>query len=475
MNRTLFLICALASLFCVIGPHSAEAVDFRDDFETAHNFLTDGVTGTGWSGVYTAAGSGRTTDFLACNTADGGVGAGEFLRIKCNSAWVAGSSLAAPFLYKEVTGDFIATTRITAADAQDYNNAGLMVRMPNPTSGENLITAHASFAPGAPRHRVWSTVNNVRTPTEVVAAAADLNYYRIERAGSVFISTYSNDGGATWTEIARVTRADLAAAPYLEVGVFQIQGNSTTTQLAAHFDFVSITDPPQVKAVDFRDDFGTAHNFLTGGVTGTEWSGVFTNAGSGKTMGFLACNTADVGVAAGEFLRIKCNSAWVATANLAAPFLYKNVAGDFTATTRILTADAANYNNAGLMVRMRFPGPSGENLVTAHASFAPGAPRHRVWSTVNNVRTQTEVVAAAADLNYYRIVRAGSVFTSSYSNDDGATWTQIAQVTREDLAAEPYLQVGVFQISADAAQLAAHFDFVSISPPPSQGTVISIR
>lgn len=86
----------------------AQAAVFTDNFDTARDYLTEGVDGTGWDGFIGKA-PGDTVDALNASKDR----AGQLFLRSTNSWWEGAFSPRGPFLYKLVQGDFVATVRVT--------------------------------------------------------------------------------------------------------------------------------------------------------------------------------------------------------------------------------------------------------------------------------------------------------------------------------------------------------------------------
>ncbi|SPE61178.1 exported hypothetical protein [Verrucomicrobia bacterium] len=107
---------------------------FTDNFSTTHNYLTQGLPGTGWEGGYfqygdfpgeTTGVGAMTTDCDANNTTPG------VLTVTAqNTAW-AGAGDNGFFLHKYVQGDFQMAVHVTIATPVNYEFAGLMARAYN--------------------------------------------------------------------------------------------------------------------------------------------------------------------------------------------------------------------------------------------------------------------------------------------------------------------------------------------------------
>jgi hypothetical protein len=136
------------------------------------------------------------------------------------SGWYA--EFHAPFLYKEVTGPFVATARLRVrgkesdVPAEPWSLAGLMVREPRPGSGkaweprgENwlFLTTGIAFETGKPVFETKTTVNS-RSNLKLAPAKAGWIEVRIARVGPQFVLLSRYDGEA-WQVRERFYRSDL--------------------------------------------------------------------------------------------------------------------------------------------------------------------------------------------------------------------------------------------------------------------------
>jgi regulation of enolase protein 1 (concanavalin A-like superfamily) len=232
MQSTKMALLALAAGTMLAGSANA-AILFQDNFDVAHDY-TGGVGATGWDGLLN---SGITT--FNSTTSNAGK-----LTMAGDSTWGGLSAMEAPFLYVNLTGDFVATTVIATATAANFSGAGMAAV--DGANTDSFVTAHASFS--SPRHMTWSTTNSSRAQTQVTASGGvgDLNYYQIERSGDTLISRYSDDSGDTWNTIVSVERTDLTDT--LQVGVFQSSssGNTNTAQFES---FTVIPEPSNLALI----------------------------------------------------------------------------------------------------------------------------------------------------------------------------------------------------------------------------------
>jgi hypothetical protein len=167
---------------------------FSDDFETPHNYLTDGL------GVYYGMLNG-TISVLDANTSR----PGSLYIESGNNAWEPGPG---PLLYVNVTGDFVATVKVTdfagtLAAPMLHNYAGIMARNPASDGGaENWVSV--DYFPTWTGFIAWNTTNGARTEhgqtagrwtgADTYAIAAQYPYLQLERKGSNFYPRISADG-----------------------------------------------------------------------------------------------------------------------------------------------------------------------------------------------------------------------------------------------------------------------------------------
>ena len=128
------LFTACIGQFCG-RPAFAQRTLFEDRFESPHDFLTQGVTGTSWDG-FLGAGEKQTADRIEI--------AGGALNLQStNGRYQEGWDPLGPLLFKTVTTDFKATVRIADYESLSFNNGGIMARVANDSAagkGEDWIS-----------------------------------------------------------------------------------------------------------------------------------------------------------------------------------------------------------------------------------------------------------------------------------------------------------------------------------------------
>ncbi len=260
LTRSFVAAFAAAALLACLAANPAGAATFSDDFDTGHDYLVDGVAGTGWDGLLLPTGANATV--LDSNSTNAGK-----LTITQDASWAAQNNFDAPLLYKEVSGDFVATVVIDSMIAGNYHYAGLVALNPAGTQN-NYLTALARNAGSISiRHFGQSTTDGARVQTSIVTSSAtdaELNYYRLERSGDTFTSRYSDDSGATWTDIRSDERADLPATLY--VGLTGTTGNTNpgTGPYTAQVESFEVNNDTVLAGYDFTGAKGAPTTTGTG-------------------------------------------------------------------------------------------------------------------------------------------------------------------------------------------------------------------
>jgi concanavalin A-like lectin/glucanase superfamily protein/F5/8 type C domain-containing protein len=249
MGTRLRCLTAIALALATAG--AVEAAVFSDTFDAAHDYVADGLAGTFWDG-FIGMGPDETVDALNASIARPGQLYIESTEGRYQEPWIP----LAPFLYKVIEGDFIATVQVTEYAGTEaapvyHNNCGILVRATPDDAGAGEDWVALDYFP------IWSCGNFVRTADDDVrfedghnGMGFDLDpYLQIERIGNVFHFRTSADG-ASWTEMAvsPLTRDDFDGLA-LQVGLFQATYN--TEQGYAAFDDFSIEGPlvvPGLKA-----------------------------------------------------------------------------------------------------------------------------------------------------------------------------------------------------------------------------------
>ncbi len=153
------------------------------------------------------------------------------------------------------------------------------------------------------------------------------------------------------------------------------------------------------------------------------------------------------------FLEIEpWTSGWYADYH--APFVFKEIAGNFSVETRLLVSGTSSafptttWSLSGLMVRAPRDistddwTPEGENWIFLTTGVARSVDRP-VFETKTTVNSKSVLELHPNKLEWVqlRIVRSSDVFTLYFKYDNEDNWTQIEQFSRPDLPQK--LQVGI--------------------------------
>ena len=189
-----------------------------DAFGQTHDYLAGGTEGTPWNGLV-GKGEGSTADVVA---ATNGV-----LRLQSrNSVWDGGRPLG-PFLYQNVTGDFVVQVKVAdyagLASRQPVgnNDGSLMVRLANSGMngrGQNLV--QLSFFPPWNQGNIWSRVDRRGRYQKGNLTGFNANrYLQIIHRGAQFFFRTSPDGHH-WVEMPEspIEQTDMAGQS-LQVGL----------------------------------------------------------------------------------------------------------------------------------------------------------------------------------------------------------------------------------------------------------------
>jgi len=242
----------LMYLFCVPLVLVASGVSrgevFSDNFDTAHDYLAAGVTGTGWDG-FLGLGAGEKASAINASATR----AGQLYLESAGAALAEPWDAMPPFLYKVVTGDFIATVKVTDYAGTEAaplysNNCGLMARAALEDAGPGEDWISVDYFP------IWGCGNMVRMGNDGARTEPCNNgvawkagtYLQLERKGDTFYARQSADG-QTWTQLCNpFVRKDLAYIP-LQVGLFQCDYSPDVSYAA--FDDFSVESFAQLKAI----------------------------------------------------------------------------------------------------------------------------------------------------------------------------------------------------------------------------------
>jgi carbonic anhydrase/acetyltransferase-like protein (isoleucine patch superfamily) len=253
-----FHICLLL-LLC--PTHSQAQVTFTDNFDIPLDYLTNGVTGTIWDGIYLGAGeiagaTGVGTAAGSVSTFNASISSNNVLTIASLQTDWENAADDGVFLYKVVTGDFDMRVRVLGPiDTGSYNLPGLMVRAfgaggaPAPNNAENSFL-WGRFDEFSIANMLKNNLNGAKTDT-AEGTYPNSNYWlRIQRIGNIFYLSESSSQPGLWVTVGSVTRADFSGRP-LQVGIEHSDYGGGVTRSASYASFsltvsnLSLVPPPE--------------------------------------------------------------------------------------------------------------------------------------------------------------------------------------------------------------------------------------
>ena len=227
-------VCSMcvSVLICAVG-----VAQVADDFSTAQDYLADGVSGSVWDG-FLGLGENETASAINSSMARDGQ-----LYLEATGGDYEGLSELGPFLYVNVSGNFVATVKVAdyAGDVNapvDHLECGLMARVGDLDAGgpgEDFVST--CYFPRWVGNRARSTDDGgVQNPYGAGAAWNAKPYLQLERNRNTFYYRISDDG-VTWDDMGSVERADLAGLP-MQVGMWMCTYSSIQGYVA--FDDFSV-------------------------------------------------------------------------------------------------------------------------------------------------------------------------------------------------------------------------------------------
>lgn len=235
-----FVLIMIGTALCGVP----QAQTFEDSFDAPRNYLTEGVGDTIWDGFLGLAAGETVNQLNASNSRPG-----ELVLSSAGGFYHEPWEPLGPFLYKVVSGDFVARVKVSAYQNIMHNNCGLMARaLRDPDlagPGEDWVSMDY-FPIYNCGNFVRNADNNSRTELchNGLAWNAD-TWLQLEKQGATFHFRHSPDG-VNWTELAcsPVTRSDLADIP-LQVGLFQCTYSSNLGYAAFDHFALTVTEPQE--------------------------------------------------------------------------------------------------------------------------------------------------------------------------------------------------------------------------------------
>jgi len=250
MYKKLFYLAGVLLMLAVSTMVQAEV--FIDNFDTPHDYITDGVEGTIWDDFFGLF-PGETIESLNASIDR----EGQLFMSSQGGYWSDNSSPLGPFLFKVVQADFIASVKITDYAGTPtaivyHNDGGLMARAYLDDAGDGEDWVSIDYFPiwgcgnflwmndDGVRNEAWGCNNGKEWDSDL--------WLQLEREGNTFHFRTSTDG-INWTEIScsPKTRDDFDGLP-LMVGLRHATYNTTLGYVA--YDQFRLETIVKLKAYD---------------------------------------------------------------------------------------------------------------------------------------------------------------------------------------------------------------------------------
>ncbi len=238
----------IGALFCAFSLVRAAAdVTFVDNFASPVNYLTNGIQGTMWDGLYLGAGD------LANGTSIG-AGAGTVSVADANQSSANQLTIASVqtdwentaddgvFLFKVITGNFDMSVQVIGPiDTGAYNFPGLMVRAfgpegaPAPGGQENSLL-WGRFDQYSIANMSKNNVNGVKSDIGRGTYPNSNYWLRMTRSGNTLRLYEKATAGGAWTQVGSVTRADFSGL-LLQAGIEHADFGGGATRIAHYANF----------------------------------------------------------------------------------------------------------------------------------------------------------------------------------------------------------------------------------------------
>jgi GH18 family chitinase len=350
--------------------------------------------------------------------------AGSTYTVAGSGADIYGTADEFRFVYQNITGDASITARVaTIQNVYTWTKAAVMVRDGLGAGAANATMVASPTASNGYRWQVRATAGGPTTSTTGSNGAAPV-WLRIERIGNTLWGFTSADG-VTFTLVGSKT---VAMAATVQIGL-AVTSHTDGALANATFDNVTIASGPAWSSQDV--------GAVASAGSWSQSAGTYTVVGSG----------ADIWGTADEFR-----------------FVYLPVAGDATIIARMNSVQNTHaFAKAGLMMRKDLT--AGSMHVFVDASPGTTVMKLEKRATAGATSSATDDAASAPN-RWLRLVRVGTTFSASWSND-GVSWTSPTGWTNQAMTGlSGTLYVGLAVTSHNDGMLCtSSMDSVSITTP----------
>lgn len=409
---------------CMVLACAQAQVTFTDNFSSSVNYLTNGIRGTIWDGLYLGAGDlGNGTGIGAgagsTAVADANQSSANMLTIASVHTDWENAADDGVFLYKVITGNFDMSVQVIGPiDTGAYNFPGLMVRAfgaegaPAPGGQENSLL-WGRFDEYSIANMSKNNVNGVKTDT-ARGTYPNSNYWlRMTRSGNTFRLYEKATAGGTWTQVGSLTRADFSGLA-LQVGIEHSDFGGGATRSARYANFsLTVTNMGPFAAQPSPPSGLSATTNAQGNVT-LNWTAGAGSAGS-LVVVWPATNSVVKQAPANGFT-YTANANYGLGSSLAGAGCYVVYAGSGTALTVSNLPVGATYN----MAVFAYAG-SGSSIAYSHTPalasvVLPAPPPQDIWAQAQVLGSDVAVSFTANPGKWYWLQYTDSLNPPNWQN-----------------------------------------------------------
>jgi regulation of enolase protein 1 (concanavalin A-like superfamily) len=295
------------------------------------------------------------------------------------------------FVYRELDGDGVITTRLSDFAAPDtWSKAGLMIRETLYDSSKHASIFRSGSQGLAFQHRADTNGWSVNDAGSSSSAA----WMKLERRGSTVIGSYSHDG-VTWTSLGQVN-VGMNTSVYIGLALT----SHANTYAGVSFNNVSVSN-------------------ASGGGAWSPASSSWTSADVGSPQ--LAGSTSPYG----DGLAVTAGGADVWGTSDQFRFAYQQMSGDGSIVALVRGLSAADaWSKAGVMIRDTMSANSAHAFMLLSGSEGLAFQRRR---TAGGSSSHTAGPLVGGPI-WVRLQRSGSTITASYSWDS-VNWAIVGSDT----------------------------------------------
>ncbi|MBN1416995.1 MAG: T9SS type A sorting domain-containing protein [Bacteroidales bacterium] len=251
------LFAGIAGVLFMFSVSVVAQVTYSDNFDAAHDYLSDGAAGTIWEDFFVNHGSAdpeeQWGEILALNTTDS---AGVLTFTTCSVWWSDFDNNNGPLLYRRLPAghDFEMSVKIASGDFESFNGVRLAylaggLYLGNPDSTVQDFIFYYLFD-----RSEWSCIYNftdindgARTENftnDFALSGAEYPWMKITKTGTDLYGYVSTDG-TTWEEHFAETRDDLDMDLLVGIAVATFTDDTGTVK----FESFSLTDLDAIDAI----------------------------------------------------------------------------------------------------------------------------------------------------------------------------------------------------------------------------------